>query len=228
MKKMLFVCLALLGIVGSSSYAHATALLVAGDYADAHRFGLWYNMSGHTYVLGDASATSHRIDISQFSFLASFLTGANRPATMEFNTIIAGGTITHPKVTSADLSFYNSSGELLLRAQGVPNSTLVDIIHLNGVNGQLDIFSTLNVTGGSLFTSGLVNGTITANVDFNNVLAINKYKDIHFSDGNFSISYNPKIPPNEIPEPATSVLLLSSLAGIVARRKKAKGIKIEA
>ncbi len=219
MKRLLFVCLSLLGLIIGSSSAHATTL-VSGKLSD--KIGYWYKMDfGSIFSGGPGAATYEGAKITAFDQLASIVTGANKPTKLDLNFHTGTGPNSKLNVTTAELTLFDANGGLLLKAVIGPNGTngIASLTPGVGVGAQYDFHGNFNVVGGSLFTQNLVVGSIFANFNYD----IGDYSvknDFHAHTGSFLISYTP-VPPSDIPEPASSVLLLSSLAGFAARRRKA-------
>jgi hypothetical protein len=220
MRNILIPCLLLLSLVFVSS-AEATTL-VAGDLRDNQSGGVWAQHSNMFYLFYDINNTNgvDRIPIKSFSAISSILVGASRPT-----HIVLGGMGTGNRGTSAltvaDFSLYNGSTLLLSATLGNNDGTLSYTNRL-GLAGNFDFLSDLTVNGGSLFTAGLVEGIINVAVNGNNGYYA-RPKDFLFQDISFSVSYTPSSNPpnpNPIPEPATSALLVSSLVGVVAKRRK--------
>lgn len=222
MKKVLFICLGLLGLFGNSGTANAVTL-VSGKLE--HSGGEWiqYN-KGYLYDNLKYTTGVDKISIASFSQLASIVSGANKPTSVVLNWMHSNIVRGNATLTSANLELY-SGNTLLLSANLGSNAGNISFVNALGVAGNFDLTSNFNVTGGSLFTAGLVNGTIFASFN-GNVGTIANSKDFHFTDIGFNVYYSGSTPPPaQVPEPASSVLLLSSLAGIAARRKKARGIE---
>lgn len=224
MKNVLIPYLLLLSLCFGLGVAQATTL-VAGDVGPNQSGGVWAQHSNKFYLFYDITNTRgvDKIPIGSFSAISNILIGVNKPTHIVLSGMGTGNSGTSD-LTVADFSLYNGSTLLLSATLGNNDGTLSYINRL-GLAGNFDFLSDLTVNGGSLFTAGLVEGIINVAVNGNNGYYA-KPKDFLFQDISFSVSYNPLAPPpNPIPEPATSMLLISSLVGIVAKRNRTKAVE---
>jgi hypothetical protein len=153
--------------------------------------------------------------LAGITFKEVFLSGS----TVEPGTVVGGNLSTG--ILDGKIVLYGNNREVLLFAEYVDNGT-VGVKYAGGFAGNLDINGEFRITGGSLFTSGLVEGSLLVDVAYDYVWQ-NKYKDLKASYGTYNLSLisgGTTPPTNPIPEPATMTLLGVSAAGLISRRRK--------
>jgi len=220
MKRILYACLVALLALGTGT-ANATSTLVGGTLAG--KGGYWFQMN-KGFLFNEVGSDQGPVNISSFDFLSAFMTGADKPTKVSLTYMgDASDPLSHKDITASTLTIYGLNNEVLLTASiNSPGFGYMNINSALGAAGQFDLYGSYIVSGGKYFDDGLVNGTISLAVNYANGLIANS-QDFHFTGGKFEVGYNPVAP---VPEPTTSVLLLSSLAGIAARRKKASKVSV--
>lgn len=209
--------------------AEATTITIGGEeftkvleFKTNQDFGFWpgpkkwYGFNGNDNYIKP-------IDISRTTFADPALQG------IRFEDVLAMGTTattTPGAVDSGSVNLYGRGNELLLSTQYVSGGEL-SAIYRHGYAGQLEVDGIFEVTGGSLFNSGMLTGPLFIHIAFDYVWQ-NKVKDLKVKFGTFTfyqgsgVPVTPEDPGTEVPEPMSMGLLLSGLVGAASLRRKSQ------
>jgi hypothetical protein len=237
--KKFAVILSLVAFVFAAS--SASALTINGKQYDQilsvssnHDFGYWPGpQKFFTFKNNDNHIVP--IKVNKVNYKAAKLANVDVKEVFAMGTTAAKGNVVNSSLTtqlnSGTVSLYGKNDVLLLTATYAGSGTL-DAIYKSGTKGQLDVSGLFNVTGGSLFTSGLVTGSLFIDIAFDNVWQ-NEYKDLKVRWGTFTFYQQATTggtttggttggnTGTQIPEPASMSLLLSGvIATRLMRRKK--------
>lgn len=208
MRKLFYCALTLMYSVCPFENSFAAPLLSSSiEGQGAH----WYTMDAG-YLFNQEGVDQGPVALNNFNSVDPILSDANKPAKISLSWKTSPtSSFTDLSLRNSELLLFDARDQLLLSASLISGSGSIDIVHEVGQNGEFNYLASFNITGGSLFSSGQLTGGIIANVIYSESILAND-GDFHFTNGSIELS--------SVPEPASSVLLISSLAGIVARRKK--------
>ena len=221
MKRILYACLLALLSVGVTGTANATSTLVGGSLEG--KGGYWFQMD-KGFLFNEVGYDQGPVNISSFNFLSAFMTGADQPTKISLDFMgDPNGPLIGKTITASTLTIYGLNDEVLLVATlKAPSQGYINLMPAVGEHGNFDLAGLYDVSGGKYFDDGLVTGTINLAVNYATGVLANS-QDFHFTEGKFAIYYDES---STVPEPTSSVLLISSLAGIAARRKKASKVSV--
>jgi PEP-CTERM motif len=224
LRNIKFFTVILLAIFASGN--NAEAITVGGQeytkilsFTSKDDFGYWTKGLKYFTFRGDNDVVRpNRVGV--VTFRDPSLAGVN------FNQVLAMGkmadkNVTHTAITEGSLTLYGDNNTVLLTAIYSSNGFL-DAISRPGRAGQLDVDGVYRVTGGSLFTSGTITSDLYIDISFDNIWRNNtRDGDIRANLGTFTFyRRNGGNPPNPVPEPASMILLGSSLLGASRMRKR--------
>lgn len=199
------VCL--LSILPSSAYA---TTLVSGYLAG--NAGYWFGtyQKGYTFI----NNKEKDVPISGFTFLDSIASFSGKTPTSLYANWMTNGSTNGYQLTAGKVDFYSGT-ELILSLAAKPLSGAISMTPAVGVAGDFTLNGLYDVVGGSI--ANRFTGPLSFNLNYD-IGKIYNGADFHFYGGSFSLSSSGG--GTAVPEPASSVLLISSLAGIAARRRK--------
>lgn len=215
MRKLFYYALTLVNLICPYENSFAAPLLSSNiNGQGAH----WYTMDGG-YLFNKDGFDKGPVTLNNFNSFNPIFSNSNKPAKISLSWMTAPtSSFTDLSLRNSELLLFDAQNQLLLSASLISGSGSIDIVHESGQNGEFNYLASFNITGGSLFSSGQLSGGITANVIYSESILAND-GDFHFTNGSIAIGRSGTT--TEVPEPASSILLLSSIAGIVARRRKA-------
>ncbi len=211
------LALAFVALVLTSATNQASALTIGGTEYDKilsgsldGYFGIWkYYQKGTTYTTHPTDLT---VRVNNTTLLGDTLAGKESASRFESNFMTNSGTY-FGAVTAGEVKINGATGNSLLKLEYLSNGLASGVLAL-GAAGEANLVGLYRVTGGSWLTPGtLIYSTL-------NFAAGSGYakNDFYFSNGTFNL-YAAHRSENEVPEPATSALLLSSLVGAAIRKK---------
>lgn len=201
-KSILSLFVLLFSIIGATP-AFATSLI---DATFAGSGGFWFGNfnKGYSFI----NNIEGPVPFTSYLALDNDFFGTKRPTSVYMNWMAAPGPNNDRELTSSTVNFYSGT-ELLLSLTALPDIGRISMIPGVGAAAEFNLvgaYSAVNGTFASLITSPLSIG-----INFSHGLVYNG-ADFHFTGGRIQVE-------EELPEPASMVLLMSGLIGISARRK---------
>ncbi len=211
MRKIILTTCVALGAIFSSSPAFATTLV---DGKIAGSGGFWfadYN-KGYTFINNREGA----VPLTSLTALDRTVFGTSTPTSVYLTWMTAAGSTNEREVTNATVTFYRGT-ELLLGLSAIPNTGHVSMIPGIGARADFSLDGLFSAVSGSL--ASLIHSPLDVSINYN-IGIVHKGVDFHFTDGSIKVERTSESEP--VPEPASAVLLLSSLIGLKARNRKAR------
>lgn len=199
--------------VGGQNYTKILAFDTTFD------LGYWQGMGKFFTFRSNDNYGVQPINVSGITFRDPSLRNIN------FSKVSAMGTTVDTRqgpLRAGVVQLFGPGNEVLLSTDYSSNG-LLSAIYRSGAAGQLNVNGVFNVTGGSLFANGLVTEPLYIEIAFDSVWS-NKPADLKAHAGHFTFyrrdGGTPPPPPSTVPEPASMILLGSSLLGAAKMRRR--------
>ena len=193
--------------IGTTEYVS-----VASGKLDGY-FGMWeYYKMGGTYLV---HPTILDVNVTSSQIKDASLAGDGAPSKYVSNFMLQNVGY-FGAVMSGDVKIENRLGQSLLELEYVSNGTFSGTLQL-GAAGEADLVGLYRVTGGTWYDPGtLIYSTLNYATGYGRAR-----HDFYWTNGTFNLyaAKQTEGPPTEVPEPATSALLISSLAAVARLRR---------